>query len=77
MYICITSDIALGKLVIEGKTKQVYELPEHPSQVLLQSKDRISAGNNERSHDLAGKAAISTATTCKIFELLSSCGRLC
>jgi phosphoribosylaminoimidazole carboxylase/phosphoribosylaminoimidazole-succinocarboxamide synthase len=45
-----------------------------PGCVLVQSKDRITAGDGARQHDLAGKAAISTATTCKVFELLNSVG---
>ncbi|XP_070552677.1 multifunctional protein ADE2-like [Ptychodera flava] len=66
------SDITPGKKLIEGKTKIVYELPNN--QVLLQSKDRITAGDGARAHDMKGKAAISTATTSKIFELLNNAG---
>jgi len=68
------TDIKLGEKVIEGKTKIVYKLLDEPNCVLLQSKDRITANNAEKSHDLAGKAAISTDTTCRIFELLQSVG---
>ncbi|XP_015108658.1 multifunctional protein ADE2 [Diachasma alloeum] len=64
----------IGKLIIEGKTKQVFELLEDPTLCLLQSKDRITAGDGVKSHELAGKAAISTATTAKVFELLNQAG---
>lgn len=68
------SDIKLGRVLIEGKTKIVYELTETPGQVLLQSKDRITAGDGAKAHNLEGKAAISTATTSAIFELLNNAG---
>jgi len=68
------ADLTPGKLVIEGKTKQIFELPKLPGCVLVQSKDKITAGDGVRQHDLHGKAEISTATTCKVFELLNSAG---
>nr|CAD7396639.1 unnamed protein product [Timema poppensis] len=64
----------LGALVIEGKTKRVFELPNLPGHVLLQSKDRITAGDGVKSHEMEGKAAISNQTTSKVFELLNSVG---
>ncbi|CAB3364000.1 Hypothetical predicted protein [Cloeon dipterum] len=64
----------LGKLVIEGKTKRVFDLPDSPGLVYVESKDRITAGDGVKAHDLEGKAAISTATTAKVFELLNSAG---
>ncbi|XP_054271184.1 bifunctional phosphoribosylaminoimidazole carboxylase/phosphoribosylaminoimidazole succinocarboxamide synthetase [Macrosteles quadrilineatus] len=64
----------IGKLIIEGKTKQVFELPEHPNEVLILSKDRITAGDGAKAHDLEGKAEISTQTNGKIFEILNSVG---
>jgi len=36
--------------------------------------DKITAGDGEKRHDLVGKAAISNATTCKVFELLNTAG---
>lgn len=66
----------LGRLIIEGKTKQVYELPAEPELCLLQNKDRITAGDGVKAHDLAGKAVISNLTNGKVFEILNSVGKL-
>lgn len=63
-------------MVIEGKTKVVYEIVDDPELVLLKSKDRITAGDGDRSHDLKGKAAISTDTTTAIFDLLNAAGMI-
>jgi len=68
------ADLTPGKVVIEGKTKIIYELPKLPGKVLVQSKDEITAGDGARRDKLEGKAAISTATTCKVFELLNTAG---
>ncbi|KAF2887886.1 hypothetical protein ILUMI_18287, partial [Ignelater luminosus] len=62
----------LGPLVIEGKTKQVYDLPELPGHALLLNKDRITAGDGAKAHDLAGKAAISNKTNAKVMQILNS-----
>ncbi|XP_063244638.1 bifunctional phosphoribosylaminoimidazole carboxylase/phosphoribosylaminoimidazole succinocarboxamide synthetase [Bacillus rossius redtenbacheri] len=64
----------LGALLIEGKTKKVWDLPLEPGLVLIESKDRITAGDGVKAHELEGKAAISTRTTAKVFQLLSSVG---
>ncbi|KAL1131547.1 hypothetical protein AAG570_011164, partial [Ranatra chinensis] len=64
----------LGKLLIEGKTKQVYTIEGSPDEVLLISKDRITAGDGVKAHDLKGKAAISNQTNGKVFELLNTVG---
>ncbi|EDW62456.1 bifunctional phosphoribosylaminoimidazole carboxylase/phosphoribosylaminoimidazole succinocarboxamide synthetase [Drosophila virilis] len=64
----------LGKVLIEGKTKQVYNLPEHPGLCLLLSKDRITAGDGVKAHDLAGKAEISNTTNGQVFRLLNEAG---
>ncbi|XP_011674663.2 multifunctional protein ADE2 isoform X1 [Strongylocentrotus purpuratus] len=61
-----------GKQLNEGKTKIIFELPNF--EVLLQSKDRISANNAQRVNELAGKAAISNATASKVFEFLNLIG---
>lgn len=64
----------LGKLLIEGKTKQVYEIPSERNHCLLLSKDRITAGDGVKAHDLKGKAVVSNKTTSKVFEILNSVG---
>lgn len=66
--------IKLGKLLIEGKTKQVYEVPSQPGYSILLNKDRITAHNGVRSHDLEGKAKISNQTNAKVFTLLNQAG---
>ncbi|XP_078045802.1 PAICS bifunctional enzyme isoform X1 [Augochlora pura] len=68
------SEFERGDLIIEGKTKQVYELKNNPELCILVSKDRITAGDGVKSHNLKGKAAISTATTAKVFQLLKEAG---
>ncbi|ERL89880.1 bifunctional phosphoribosylaminoimidazole carboxylase/phosphoribosylaminoimidazole succinocarboxamide synthetase [Dendroctonus ponderosae] len=70
----LVGDCKIGKLIIEGKTKQVYELPSDPGNCLLLSKDRITAGDGVKAHDLKGKAVVSNKTTCKVFEILNSVG---
>lgn len=64
----------IGKKLYEGKTKEVYELLDSPGQVLLQSKDQITAGNAARKNHLEGKAAISNKITSCIFQLLQEAG---
>ena len=70
----VSLDLKLGKMLIEGKTKIVYDLPEYEVKncVLLQSKDKISCGDGARMDNMEGKAALSNLTTCAIFEYLNS-----
>ncbi|CAK1548075.1 unnamed protein product [Leptosia nina] len=64
----------LGSLIIEGKTKQVFDLPECSGQCMLINKDRITAGDGVKAHDMEGKAAISNQTNAKVFEILKAAG---
>ncbi|XP_055588505.1 bifunctional phosphoribosylaminoimidazole carboxylase/phosphoribosylaminoimidazole succinocarboxamide synthetase [Uranotaenia lowii] len=64
----------LGKLLYEGKTKEVYTVNGVTDQLLLLNKDRITAHNGVRSHDLEGKAKISNQTNAKVFTLLNNAG---
>ncbi|CAH1105573.1 unnamed protein product [Psylliodes chrysocephalus] len=64
----------LGSLIIEGKTKQVYDIPSSPGNCILVNKDRITAGDGVKAHDLVGKSIISNKTNAKVFEILNSVG---
>jgi len=64
----------LGELIIEGKTKKVYGVRGSPDEAVLINKDRITAGDGVKAHNLMGKGAISNATNAKVFELLNSVG---
>lgn len=68
--------LVIGEKLNEGKTKIIFDLPKSPNadHVLLRSKDKISAGDGARMHEIEGKSAISNDTTCTIFELLNACG---
>lgn len=61
--------------MIEGKTKQVFNIVNNPDEVIIISKDRITAGDGVKSHELKGKARISTETNAKVFEYLNSVGK--
>jgi len=69
-----SKDYKLGKVLIEGKTKKVYDLPDHPGLCMLISKDRITAGDGVKAHDLEGKAEISNQTNGKVFQILMEAG---
>ncbi|XP_039606832.1 multifunctional protein ADE2 isoform X2 [Polypterus senegalus] len=67
-------ELKLGKKLSEGKTKEIYELPDCQGLVLVQSKDQITAGNAARKDQMEGKAAISNKTTSCVFKLLQESG---
>uniref|UniRef100_A0A8D8TWX1 Multifunctional protein ADE2 n=2 Tax=Cacopsylla melanoneura TaxID=428564 RepID=A0A8D8TWX1_9HEMI len=64
----------LGDLLIEGKTKKIHLSKSDPSTVIVLNKDRITAGDGARAHDLEGKAEIATKTNSLVFELLNAAG---
>lgn len=74
LFIFLVGGYKLGKIIIEGKTKAVYDLPNNAGLCLLLNKDRITAGDGVKKHDLAGKAAISNATNAKVFSILNEAG---
>ncbi|GBN37790.1 Multifunctional protein ADE2 [Araneus ventricosus] len=70
----MSSELKTGALIIEGKTKRILEILNDPNNVLMVSKDRITAGDGAKANDMEGKAVISTATTAKVFEYLKEVG---
>lgn len=74
MFSFSVGDYKLGKILNEGKTKQIYDLPDHSGHVILLNKDKISAHNGVRMDTMEGKAAISNQTNAKVFELLNHVG---
>lgn len=54
----------------------MFDLAAHPGLVLLLNKDRITAGDGARAHDLEGKAEISNKTNAKVFGILNAAGKL-
>lgn len=73
-FVFIVGGYKLGSVIIEGKTKAVYDLPLNAGLCLLLNKDKITAGDGVKKHDLAGKAAISNATNAKVFSILNAAG---
>lgn len=63
-----------GVILAEGKTKVIGQSPSNPNQVIVVSKDDITAGDGAKHDLLTGKAALATLTTCNNFRLLKSCG---
>lgn len=67
----------IGEEIIEGKTKQVFRLKDHGKGndlVYIVSKDRITAGDGVKAHEMKGKAKLSTQTNAAIFEFLNAAG---
>lgn len=64
----------MGAMLIEGKTKQVFDVEGEQGLCMLINKDRITAGDGVKAHDLQGKAAISNQTNAKVFHILNGAG---
>ena len=62
----------IGEKITEGKTKQVFSLANNLC--LVVSKDRITAGDGVKSHEMKGKAVLSTRTNGALFHFLSRAG---
>ena len=57
------------KKLTEGKTKIIYDVGE--SQVIMLSKDDITAGDGTQRDVIPGKGAVATRTTANVFRLLN------
>ena len=69
----------IGDVIIEGKTKKVFRLvrPENKSnisEVYVLNKDRITAGDGVKAHELKDKGRLSTQTNCAVFNYLNAVG---
>ena len=68
------NQIKEADLLAEGKTKWVWGVEGDPTQVVLASKDDITAGDGKKHDVLPGKGALANRTTSNVFRLLSRCG---
>ncbi len=67
----MTTQIQRGKKLAEGKTKIIWSVHGQLDQVIIESKDDITAGDGARRHVLESKAVLANTTTCRIFEYLN------
>jgi len=68
------TQISIGKLITEGKTKRIFEANGVAGRVVVESKDDLTAGNGVRHDVVAGKALFSNRTTSNVFRLLKAHG---
>jgi phosphoribosylaminoimidazole carboxylase/phosphoribosylaminoimidazole-succinocarboxamide synthase len=69
-----TTKQPLGKLVIEGKTKKVFQIKDGSDLVAVVSKDDITAGDGAKHDIIPDKARYANQTTSNVFRLLKACG---
>ncbi len=70
----LTTKHSLGALVIEGKTKKVYQIKGGADLVAVISKDDITAGDGAKHDIIPDKGRLANATTSNVFRLLKACG---
>jgi phosphoribosylformylglycinamidine synthase I/phosphoribosylaminoimidazole-succinocarboxamide synthase len=63
-----------GRLLTEGKTKQIYAHPSNSALAYMLNKDQITAGDGARHNELVGKSRWSTITTANVYRLLKAQG---
>ena len=71
----MNNGVVAGELLTEGKTKKVFAT-EKSGQVIIESKDDVTAGDGAKRDVITGKAALSNRTTSNAFRLLKVSGRL-
>ncbi len=59
-------------LLAEGKTKRII-LAGEDNQVIVESKDDLTAGDGAKHDVIVGKAKLANQTTCNVFRLLQQC----
>lgn len=63
----------MGKLLYEGKAKQVYET-ENENEYLIHYKDDATAGNGVKHDQFEGKGVLNNTISCIIFDMLEEAG---
>lgn len=63
-----------GDILAKGKTKLISAIEDNENEVLVTSKDDLTAFNGEKHDVILEKGKIATETTCNIFRLLEKCG---
>lgn len=66
-------EFELKNKLAEGKTKEIWEISK--TEVIVLSKDRITAWNGAKGHTMVNKSIISNQTTSNIFTILKQAGR--
>lgn len=59
--------------IIEGKTKKIIAA-DRAGQVIIESKDDLTAGDGAKHDIIKGKGALSNRTTSNVFRFLKTCG---
>lgn len=67
-------DFTKLNVIIEGKTKIIYENPDDPKTVFMVFKDDITAGDGVKHDVIQGKALVDWQTNKDIFEFLNRKG---
>ena len=62
--------VKIGRLIIEGKTKSVFENLNDPKKVIISFRTDITADDGEKHEQMAEKDVIDCETNNNIFELL-------
>lgn len=60
-----------GKIIAEGKTKIIWSIQGVSDEVLIESKDQITAGDGVKRDIIESKGILSNKTTCNCFRLLN------
>ncbi|KAK7580662.1 hypothetical protein V9T40_001291 [Parthenolecanium corni] len=66
------TEFELKNKLAEGKTKEIWEISK--TEVIVLSKDRITAWNGAKGHTMVNKSIISNQTTSNIFTILKQAG---
>jgi len=59
-----------GKLHAEGKTKRIWEVEGSETQVIIENKDDITAGDGAKHDVIEGKGILDNKTNTNVFQLL-------